>query len=139
MPAKNLYHDAVVNSLKSDGWTITHDPLTLVVGDRNLHIDLGAEQMPIGAEKAGRKIAVEVQSFCSPSPIADLQQALGQYVMYRAFLAREQPDRVLFLAVPVGTYDGILTELVGSVMLTELAVWLLVFDPSSQEVVRWTN
>ena len=29
MPAKNIHHDAVVRALTADGWTITHDPLTL--------------------------------------------------------------------------------------------------------------
>lgn len=71
MPAKNVYHDAVVDALKADGWTITHDPLSLKVGDRTLHVDLGAERPPIGAERAGEKIAVEVQSFTGPSPVAD--------------------------------------------------------------------
>jgi hypothetical protein len=26
VPAKNIYHDAVVDALTADGWTITHDP-----------------------------------------------------------------------------------------------------------------
>jgi len=68
MPAKNVYHDAVVDALKADGWTITDDPLTLKVGDRVLRIDLGAEKLPIGAERNGERIAVEVQSFTGPRP-----------------------------------------------------------------------
>ena len=44
MPARNLYHEAVVAALTSDGWTITDDPLSVKVGDRDLHIDLGAER-----------------------------------------------------------------------------------------------
>lgn len=78
MPAKNLYHDAVVDALKADGWTITDDPLTLAVGERNVHIDLGAERSP-GTDRVGIVlIAVEVQSFVGRSPVADLQQAVGQ-------------------------------------------------------------
>ena len=49
MPAKDLYHEAVKNALIKDGWTITHDPLTLKIGESRLFMDLGAEQM-IGAE-----------------------------------------------------------------------------------------
>lgn len=52
MPAKNLHPDAVVAALKADGWTITDDPLSLKVGQRNLQVDLGAERLPIGAEPA---------------------------------------------------------------------------------------
>src|SRR5438552_8154883 len=110
MPAKNLYHDAVIDALKADGWTITHDPLTLTVGDRNLFIDLGAGRTELAAEKGSERIAVEVQSFPSLSVIGDLEAAIGQYVLYRSVLSRQQPDRPLFLAVPGRVYDGILSE-----------------------------
>ena len=62
MPRKDTYHDAVVQALKADGWTITHDPLILSFGGRDVYMCLGTER-PIGAEKDGRKIAVEVKSF----------------------------------------------------------------------------
>ncbi|HVK15566.1 MAG TPA: element excision factor XisH family protein [Fimbriiglobus sp.] len=52
MPAKNVYHDEVIAALVADGWTITDDPLTLAVGERNIHIDLGAER-PVGTDRVG--------------------------------------------------------------------------------------
>jgi hypothetical protein len=64
MPAKDIYHETVKAALIKDGWTITDDPLNLKIGTRNTAIDLGAE-----------KIAVEVKSFISPSPISDLEKA----------------------------------------------------------------
>jgi hypothetical protein len=79
--AKNMYHDAVVQALTADGWTITDDPLWVEYGDRNIYVDLGAERATLGAEKAGRKIAVEVQSFVSQSPLRDLEEAVGQYLV----------------------------------------------------------
>lgn len=137
MPAKNLYHDAVVSALQADGWTITHDPLPLRIGNRNLVIDLGAERLPIGAEREGERIAVEVQSFANPSPVADLQQAIGQFTMYRLILADQQPARTLFLAIPAPVYDGILSEQLGVRMVTGANLRILVFDPIRHEVVRW--
>lgn len=139
MPAKNIYHDAVVDALKADGWTITHDPLTLKVGDRTLHVDLGAERLPIGAERGGEKIAVEVQSFTGPSPVADLQQAVGQFTLYRVILAEQQPERVLFLALPQSAYDGIMSEELGTIVLAGASLRVLVFDPDVREVVRWIS
>ncbi len=47
MPAKDLYHDTVKTALIKDGWTITNDPLTLNIEDRNLFIDFGAEKLLI--------------------------------------------------------------------------------------------
>lgn len=43
MPARDLYHETVKNALIKDGWTITHDPLTLELGSSRLFVDLGAE------------------------------------------------------------------------------------------------
>src|SRR5258708_33705788 len=65
MSRLDLYHDAVRHALEKDGWTITHDPLTLSVGGRDIYVDLGAEK-PIAAEKEGRRIAVEIKSFWAP-------------------------------------------------------------------------
>ncbi len=67
-------------------------------GGKDLYIDLGAEQI-MAAEKTGQKIAVEIKSFLGPSVIADLQQALGQYILYHDLLARIEPERVLYLAI----------------------------------------
>lgn len=139
MSAKNLYHDVVIDALKAAGWTITHDPLKLRVGRRDLLVDLGAERPLIGAEKGTEKIAVEVQSFLGPSAVADLQQALGQYTIYRLALAEEHPDRPLFLAVPTEVYDGILSEPLGQLVLVGVNLRVLVFDPDRREVVRWIS
>ena len=62
MPAKGFYHDTFVTTLKKDGWTITHDPLTVSVGKTDLLIDLGAERI-LAAERGGERIAVEIKSF----------------------------------------------------------------------------
>src|SRR5262249_9114029 len=100
VPAKNIYHDADVHALTADGWTITDDPLRISFGGKDLCVDLGAERLAIAAERGGERIAVEVQSFLNPSPVRDLQEAVGQYEIYRALLTRTHPDRRLYLAVP---------------------------------------
>ena len=61
MSRKDLLHDACVHSLEKAGWLITHDPYMIRKGGQNLFIDIGAE-LPVAAEKDGRKIAVEVKS-----------------------------------------------------------------------------
>lgn len=71
MPAKDIYHNAVRNTLEKDSWQITKDPFILKWGTKDLYIDLGAEKL-IVAEKSGDKIAVEVKSFISASPVTDL-------------------------------------------------------------------
>ncbi len=100
MSAKNIHHDLVREALAADGWTVTADPLKLSIGRHKLSVDLGASRDPIAAERAGRPIAVVIQSFVSRSQIDDLHHAVGQFVVYRALLRRQDPDRVLRLAVP---------------------------------------
>jgi hypothetical protein len=139
MPARNVYHDAVVDALTADGWTITADPHRLFIGRRRLYVDLGAERAAIGVEKDGQSIAVEVQSFLSNSDIENLERAIGQYVLYRLLLAQLDPARTLYLAVPDEVYTGILSEEVGQLVVRELPMRLLVFDPLARRVIRWIS
>ena len=43
MPVRDRLHDHVRNALVHDGWTITHDPLHLRWGTKDMYVDLGAE------------------------------------------------------------------------------------------------
>ena len=56
MPARDMYHEHVRDALDADGWQITHDPLHLQWGAKDLYVDLGAEKL-LAAERQGRKIA----------------------------------------------------------------------------------
>jgi len=92
MAAKDIYHDKAKNALIKDGWKITHDPLRLSWGSKDMYVDLGAEQI-LAAERSGQKIAVEVKSFVGLSEMEDTEKALGQYLLYRSVLARTEPGR----------------------------------------------
>jgi hypothetical protein len=137
MPARNIYHDAVIRALTADGWTVTHDPLTLSYGGRDLFVDLGAERAAIAAERAGRRIAVEIQSFLSPSPVRDLQEAVGQYEVYRAVLAETDPGREVYLAVPCRVQQSVLSDELGQPIVSRLKLRLLVFDEQRGSVDQW--
>jgi XisH protein len=110
----------------------------LRVGQRNLYIDLAAERGD-GEAVALELIALEVQSIGDPSPVADLQQALGQFIMYRMVLAERQPERTLFLAVPGDVYDGFLSEPLGRRMMERFRLKVMVFDPATGRVLRWIS
>jgi hypothetical protein len=139
VPARNIYHDAVVQALIADGWTITDDPLRISFGNRDLYVDLGAERTTIGAEKGEQRIAVEIQRFLNPSPVRDLQEAVGQYDIYRAILAENGSDRLLYLAVPLRVYEGLLTARFGQLIVRRLDLRVLVFDHQKESVVQWIN
>ncbi len=136
MPAKDIYHDCVKNALIRDGWVITHDPLTLKWGRRDMYADLGAEKM-LAAEKEGSRIAVEVKSFVGASEIKDLRDALGQYVLYHDILRRTEPDRILYLAIRKAVLMGVFEEPVGKLLLENQRVRLIVFDHRTEEILQW--
>ncbi|MEC4806813.1 MAG: XisH family protein [Jaaginema sp. PMC 1079.18] len=136
MPAKDLYHETVKIALTKDGWTITDDPLKIEVGSRSIYIDLGARKL-LGAEKQGRKIAVEIKSFLAPSPVSELEKALGQYELYSLILEDEDPERLLYLALSDRIFNDFFTEEIGQRVLRKKNLRVIVFDPSTEEIVRW--
>lgn len=136
MTRKDVYHDNVKEALRKDGWTITHDPFRLRVGKKRLIMDLGAQRL-ISAEKGLRKIVVEVKSFVGRSDVRDLEQALGQYVLYQQVLTEQQIDRVLYLAVPRRSFNTIFQTELGALLLKNALVRLLVFDEKEEVITLW--
>lgn len=139
MPAKDMYHDIVVAALIKDGWTITDDPLFLSYGGRNLYVDLGAEKSAIAAQKEEIKIAVEIKSFLKSSPVDDLENAVGQYGIYRSILKETEPTRTLYLSVPKRSYEAIFSEKLGQLIIKSLSIRLLVFDEEEGGITKWIN
>jgi XisH protein len=105
MSAKDRFHENVKNALQKDGWTITDEPLKIPIERlTNLFIDLGAEKL-IVAQRENQKIAVEVKSFLGASTLSEFHTALGQCLNYRYALEDTEPDRQLYLAVPISIYE----------------------------------
>ena len=136
MPARDLYHNSVKRALIKDGWTITHDPLRLSWGKKDMYVDLGAERL-IAAEKAEQRIAVEIKSFVGDSEMDDLEKAIGQYVVYRAVLAERDPRRAIYLAVPQDVIQDIFEEPLGELLLRNNLVQVIGFDPQEEVIVKW--
>ena len=136
MPQRDIFHYAVKNALIKDGWEITADPLVLQFGGRNIYVDLEAE-LPIAAQKDGRKIAVEVKGFNNPSEVNDLERAVGQYAVYRELMKRKEPNRVLYLAISIETYEGIFSEPLGELMVETQRLKILVFDEIQEVILQW--
>ena len=136
MSARDIYHNTVKTALEKDGWTITHDPFPLQIGKKRLSADLGAERL-ISAEKNLQKIVVEVKSFVGQSDVKDLEQALGQYILYWQILNETKIERDLYLAVSRLTFNSIFTIQLGQILLTNQIIKLIVFDDESEVIVQW--
>ncbi|MBI5513322.1 MAG: XisH family protein [Deltaproteobacteria bacterium] len=136
MPARDAIHGAVRRALESDGWSVTDDPLRLQVGRRMVYVDLGAEQL-LGAVRGPTKIAVEVKSFSGASEVNDLEHALGQFMLYDRALRATQPDRLLWLAIPLRIHRGLLQEALGELLLADGSLRLVVIDTQKEVIDRW--
>lgn len=136
MSARDRYHPHVRHALEKDGWTITDDPLRLRIGRKDLYVDLGAERV-LAAIKGNHKIAVEIKTFCGDSEMKDLEEAIGQYILYLDVMEVIEPDRELYLAIPQQTFDDIFQDEIGKVLLAKKRMRLLIFDPESEMVQQW--
>lgn len=136
--AKDVFHEAVKQALQKEQWVITDDPLRLKFGNINFQVDLGAEQL-VAAERASEKIAVEIKSFLNPSAITDFYSALGQFLSYRLALESIEPDRTLYMAVPVDVYQTFFQYKFTKTAVQRYQVLLIVYEPASEVIVQWTR
>lgn len=135
MPAEDQYHSVVIRALNKDGWRIEQEQVPIRVEERRLWID-------IQATKANGKtvIFVEVKSMIASSAVEALRDALGQYMLYRAALRYTGVSNItLYLAVPLATYNGILSETLGRLALVEANISLLVVDVDKEAVALWVH
>ena len=136
MPALDRYHCVVRDALIKEGWTITNDPLTLSLDGRNYLVDLGAERL-LGAEKGSLKIAVEIKTFTSPSPVAELEKSIGQFGLYEDVLEEIDTERILYLAIPELAYQTIFAERIGQMTIKKRIPRILVFSVDREEIIQW--
>jgi hypothetical protein len=138
MTAKDIFHDAVRRGLEKDQWIITDDPLELELEEVTVKIDLGAERL-IAAQKVEEKIAVEIKSFISTSAISDFHTALGQFLNYRIMLEVNEPDRLLYLAVPLEAYRTFFQSRLAQMASKRHQLKLIVYEPITEEIVQWIS
>ncbi|WP_028521888.1 XisH family protein [Runella limosa] len=134
--AKDFYHDNVRIALEKDNWLITHDPYAIKVDEVGYEIDLGAEPL-IAAEKDNARIAVEVKSFVGPSTINEFHKAVGQFNDYYVALEIQDPERVLFLAIPEEVWLRFFQKRVIQKSLERIRAKIVVYNPDENRIVEW--
>ena len=138
MPAKDFFHGAVVEALEREGWKITHDPLQLETLDETFSIDLGAERV-IAAVKGAEKIAVEIKSFRGQSFLYEFHAAIGQYESYLIALEEEDPQRLLYLAVPAKVFKKHFSSRFVQKVMERKSLRLIIFNTDNPTVSQWIS
>ncbi len=103
---------------------------------RKLYVDLGAERL-LAAEKGVRKIAVEVKTFSGPSDVKDLEDAVGQFVLYEHALRRAEPERSLYLALSESAWEMVFADSLGEMLIDDHVLRIVTFDPEKEAITRW--
>jgi len=134
--ARDFYHEIFRKALEKDGWTITDDPYKVRVGRIGYEIDFGAEKL-IAATKGNEKIAVELKSFVGASNINEFHRAVGQYNDYFVAMEIQEPDRVLYLAIPNEIWDDFCQELVIQRALQRIQAKIIIYNPETEALALW--
>jgi hypothetical protein len=133
---KDIFHEIVKQALQNEQWIITHDPMRLEFGDIKFQVDLGAERL-LAAERDAEKIAVEIKSFLRASAITDFYSALGQFLSYRLALESLEPDRLLYMAVPLDAYQTFFQLDFTKAAIKSYKILLIVYDIDNEVIVKW--
>lgn len=136
--AKDIFHDLVKQALENEGWTITDDPFTIFFGEKRVMIDLAAEKF-ILAEKDKQKIAVEVKSFIGISLLNELHHSIGQIDFYALLLEKQEPDRILYLAMPKDAYNELTLEPIVVEFLERHEINFILYNTKMPMIEEWIN
>ena len=69
--------------------------------------------------------------------MTDMERAIGQYVLYRIFLKRIEPDRALYLAVPQDVLEDLFQRVPGQGFLEDEQGKVFGVDNESEEIKTW--
>ncbi|MDZ8035660.1 MULTISPECIES: XisH family protein [unclassified Nostoc] len=138
MSARDRFHELVRTALEKEEWIITHDPYHIDLGFVDFYIDLGAELL-LAATKDEEKIAVEIKTFLAPSTISEFHTAIGQFINYRIALEDNDPERRLYLAVPLDVYKRFFRYPFIQTVIVRNKIPLLVYDTEKQEIAEWIS
>jgi len=134
MPKEDRYHAVVRRCLQNAGSMVVKEQEYISIGsqhdtNRRLYIDLKAQ-------RDGQLVLIEVKSL-ERSPVHELMELLGQYLIYQLALEYLSIDIPLYMAVPQIAYQNIIQHVLGQEMMARYTVPLLVFDPLNEVIVKW--
>jgi hypothetical protein len=71
------------------------------------------------------------------SDVNDLEEAIGQYVVYLRILQKLHIERQLYLAVTEATFESVFESELGRLFWEDHFVYFLVFDEEMEVITRW--
>ena len=88
-------------------------------------------------KKGTEKIAVEIKSFLGFSDVDQFEDALGQYLLYKPALTEKEPDRTLYLAMPISFYESLFNDAYFIKVAKIYDVKIITFDEKTKTILEW--
>lgn len=135
MPNEDRYHAVMKRCLQKAGWSVIKEHEYISIGsynntNRRLYIDLkvirGDQQLAL----------VEIKSL-ERSPVHELMELLGQYLIYKLALDYLSIEIPLYVAIPQKSYNDIIQHVLGQEVMSKYDVPLIIFDPIEEVIVKW--
>jgi hypothetical protein len=135
MPNQDRLHPVVCRALVKAGWTILREQFAVAVVapkqvTRRLYIDLQAQS------ERRQIVLIEVKGVAS-SPVHELMELIGQYLVYRAALDSLKDTTPLYVAIPVKIYTDIVLHPLGQSVMAKNPIPFVLYDPEQEEIARW--
>lgn len=97
--------------------------------NRRLYIDIKAQR------NDEQMVLIEVKGL-ERSPVHELMELLGQFLIYRMALDYLSVEIPLYMA-PNAAYQDIIQHVLGQQMMNHYSVPLVIFDPIQEEIIKW--
>jgi hypothetical protein len=136
MPNKDANHDIVVRALKKAGWEILKEHQYIVVGEskgtkKRLFVDIKVRNI-----SQAIIILIEVKDL-SVSPVHELMEMIGQYMVYTGALELLNDTTPLYIAIPEKAYKEIIQHPLTQKSLRDIVIPLLIYNPDKEELIEW--
>ena len=69
----------------------------------------------------------------------DLEQAIGQYVLYQLLINKLDPRRDVYLAISNTLYEDFFQEPIGELVIKELPLKMIIVNLQKVEITKWIN
>ena len=135
MPSEDRYHSVVLQCLRNADWSIVKEQEYISIGthndtNRRLYIDIKAQS------NDEQLVLIEVKGL-ERSPVHELMELLGQYLVYRLALEYLGIEIPLYIAISENAHQDIFQHVIGQEVMSRYAIPLLIFDPVREEIVQW--
>ncbi len=84
-----------------------------------------------------KKLLLKLKGLLATQSVSDFHTVLGQFLNYHIALSENEPERILYLAVPLDTYETFFQTRLAKIAVQRYQVKLIVYDPIMEVIAQW--